>query len=60
MVGDRIDNDIVPARALGWRTIWIRRATTAFKSRHASNGPPDVQLDSAADVPEIVARSVAG
>lgn len=25
MVGDRIDNDIVPARALGMKTVWIRQ-----------------------------------
>lgn len=23
MIGDRLDNDIVPARKLGWRTIWL-------------------------------------
>lgn len=25
MVGDRLDNDIAPARALGMATVWIRR-----------------------------------
>ena len=25
MIGDRIDNDIVPARLLGMYTIWIRQ-----------------------------------
>ena len=25
MIGDRIDNDIIPANALGMRTIWIRQ-----------------------------------
>lgn len=25
MIGDRIDNDIVPAKALGMKTIWIRQ-----------------------------------
>lgn len=25
MVGDRIDNDIVPAKALGMRTVWVRQ-----------------------------------
>ncbi|MCM1181809.1 MAG: HAD family hydrolase [Roseburia sp.] len=25
MVGDRVDNDIIPAKALGMRTIWVRQ-----------------------------------
>ena len=25
MIGDRIDNDILPAKALGMHTVWIRQ-----------------------------------
>ncbi len=30
MIGDRIDNDIVPARLLGMHTIWIRQGFSKY------------------------------
>lgn len=32
MVGDRIDNDIIPAKALGMKTVWIRTGLAAYQS----------------------------
>src|SRR5262249_17408349 len=29
-VGDRLDNDVVPARRLGMRTVWLRRTPHPF------------------------------
>jgi HAD superfamily hydrolase (TIGR01549 family) len=49
MVGDRIDNDIAPARALGMRTVLFRTG------RHAMQQPR-----SADEVPDVEARNIAG
>ncbi len=48
MVGDRIDNDIAPARVLGMRTVLFR------SGRHAAQQPR-----SADEVPDAEARNVA-
>ena len=55
MVGDRIDNDIVPARALGWRTIWIRRGYNRFRRPTRPEEMPDVSVDTLSEIPAIVA-----
>ncbi|MCG8478454.1 MAG: HAD family hydrolase [Spirochaetales bacterium] len=55
MVGDRIDNDIVPARALGWRTIWIRRGYNRFQNPIRPEEMPDVRVDTLSEIPAIVA-----
>ena len=31
MVGDRLDNDICPAKALGMRTVWIRKGLSVYQ-----------------------------
>ena len=49
MVGDRIDNDVAPARMLGMRTVLFRTG------RHASQHPR-----SADEVPDAEVRDVAG
>jgi len=49
MVGDRIDNDIAPARVLGMRTVLFRTG------RHAAQQPR-----SADEVPDVEVRNVAG
>jgi FMN phosphatase YigB (HAD superfamily) len=33
MIGDRLDNDIRPARLLGWKTIRIAKASPGFSRR---------------------------
>jgi FMN phosphatase YigB (HAD superfamily) len=40
MIGDRLDNDIRPARLLGWKTIRIMQGFARFQS-------PGVSLDEA-------------
>ena len=54
MVGDRVDNDIRPARALGWRTVRIRRglARNQVPREHAEE--PDFEFDDVARLAEIL------
>jgi FMN phosphatase YigB (HAD superfamily) len=50
-VGDRVDNDVLPALAAGLRAVRIRRGA------HAEVGSPDgtVTIDSLVDLPEALA-----
>ena len=34
MIGDRLDNDIIPASEIGMKTIWIRHSLTPLQSDH--------------------------
>ena len=55
MIGDRLDNDIRPARARGWRTI---RVLQGFSREQRPAGPLDqasAEIDHIADVPAALA-----
>ena len=41
MIGDRIDNDIVPAKRLGMKTIWIRQGLGRYWSIRRKDEMPD-------------------
>ena len=54
-VGDRLDNDIVPAAAAGMRPIWIRRGPWAWIQGGRSE-PPEAMavVDSLAELPGLL------
>lgn len=37
MVGDRLDNDILPAKAVGMKTIWIRKGLSVYQTSDAAD-----------------------
>lgn len=41
MIGDRLDNDIAPAKALGMKTIWIKQGFSAYCSPTCPQEQPD-------------------
>lgn len=41
MVGDRLDNDIVPAKALGMKTLWVRQGFWRHTAPQAPEETPD-------------------
>jgi putative hydrolase of the HAD superfamily len=41
MIGDRLDNDIRPARLLGWKTIWVTQGFARFQSPRDLWDEPD-------------------
>ena len=47
MIGDRLDNDIVPAKNLGMRTVWVKRGFNAYQdiTLIAPEYHPDVVID---------------
>ena len=50
MVGDRLDNDIQPARALGMRTVWIRQGFGALQTPLSAADTPDFVIDSLSEL----------
>ena len=50
MIGDRLDNDIRPARQLGWRTVRVAQGFARLQSPRDSWDEPDLTADSLADV----------
>jgi HAD superfamily hydrolase (TIGR01549 family) len=52
-VGDRIDNDVIPAAAAGMRAVWIRRGPWGVIQRPAGGAHPALTVDS---LDELVER----
>jgi len=46
MIGDRLDNDILPAKALGMKTIWIKQGVGGQQLPISEEYEPDFQIDS--------------
>ena len=54
MIGDRLDNDIIPAKEVGMRTIWVRQGFAKYQFADNENEIPDVQVDSLKELKEIL------
>ncbi len=54
MIGDRLDNDIIPAKKLGMHTIWIRTGLAACQPRELGNGYADITIQSLAELPHLL------
>lgn len=46
MIGDRLDNDIVPAKELGMKTVWVRQGYAIYQSIDDERKRPDYIVDS--------------
>lgn len=53
MVGDRVDNDILPAKALGMRTVWIRKGLAIYQQIDLGKNIADWVIDTLSDLKEI-------
>jgi HAD superfamily hydrolase (TIGR01509 family) len=56
MVGDRIDNDVVPAKEVGMRTVRVRSAAYGIQEVRSDAERPDVEVSRLDDVPPAVRR----
>ncbi len=54
MIGDRIDNDIVPAKKLGMRTIWIKQGFGQYWHIIGGEEVPDATVDSLSELLDIL------
>ena len=54
MIGDRLDNDIIPAKKLGMKTIWIRQGFAIYQNPQNTAEQPDYIVDSLAELKKIL------
>ena len=59
MIGDRLDNDIRPAKSLGWRTIWVLQGFGKMQQPRSPEEEPDFRVRNLGEVLEIL-RSLDG
>lgn len=54
MIGDRLDNDIAPAKQLGMKTVWVRQGFAKYQSIKNIEEQPDYTVETIGDVLEIL------
>ena len=54
MVGDRIDNDILPANKIGMRTVWIKQGFGSLAEPHTIDETPDYIIDKLTDINQLI------
>ena len=59
MIGDRIDNDIRPARIQGWRTIRILQGFARFQSPRDQFEEADATVAELAGLPPLLLAAIA-
>lgn len=50
MIGDRLDNDIVPAKKIGMKTVWVRQGFAKYQSINNESQRPNYIIDDIADI----------
>lgn len=54
MVGDRLDNDIIPAKAIGMKTVWIKNGLAQYQDAVLGEGVTDYQIGSLSELLRIL------
>lgn len=54
MIGDRIDNDIIPAKKLGFHTIWIKQGFGQYWNITKKEETPDYTVCSLSELCDIL------
>ena len=54
MVGDRLDNDIVPANKIGMTTVWIKQGFGGFTEPQTIDETPDYIIDKLTDIYQLI------
>ncbi len=53
MVGDRLDNDIIPAKKLGMKAIWVKQGFAAYQNVKAAACKPDYEIENLMELKDI-------
>jgi len=53
MIGDRLDNDIIPAKKMGMKTVWVRQGYAVYQSIDDESKRPDYIVDSIEELREL-------
>lgn len=56
MIGDRLDNDIVPANKIGMKTVWVRQSFAKYQSPKNELEQPDCIINSISEIIEILSK----
>ena len=56
MVGDRLDNDMIPARALGMKTVWVRQGDWKYASPRTPEKTPNLVIEDLKELEEMLKR----
>lgn len=54
MVGDRLDNDIIPAKAIGMKTVWVKNGFAQYQDAELGEGIADYQIGSLSELLHIL------
>ena len=54
MIGDRLDNDIYPAKKLGMKTVRVKQGFCAYQKPVDEAHTPDMTIDSLAEIIDIL------
>lgn len=54
MVGDRLNNDIIPAKALGMKTVWLKNGLAKYQGAELGENVADYQIYSLSELPHIL------
>ena len=54
MVGDRLDNDIIPAKAIGMKTVWVKNGLAQYQGAEFGEGVADYQIGSLSELLRIL------
>ncbi len=50
MVGDRLDNDIIPAKSVGMKTVWVKNGLAKYQNANLGKGVADYQISSLSEL----------
>ena len=53
MVGDRLDNDVLPAKQLGMKTVWLRMGLSVYQPIEIGKDIADWIINTLSDLKEI-------
>lgn len=53
MIGDRLDNDIAPAKLLGMKTVWVRQGFAKYQSVIDETQMPDYIIEKIGDILDL-------
>ena len=54
MIGDRLDNDIIPAKAVGMKTVWVRNGLAKYQDTGLGESVADYQIGSLSELLLII------
>ena len=53
MIGDRLDNDIAPAKSIGMKTVWIKQGFGALQTPMSKDSKPDYEITNLSELLKI-------